>query len=136
MGLAVKGLSAIGPFDSQLINFGGDIVKTFCSEKKSVTWPQRSAFEPDVIMQIGMRVPSCEIEVFTPTLCIETIFGGDCLKQCGFAGSIFANKESNGRMKFQPIEVPNRRDAKWISLKSRNRIAFQTHRLDKGSSQS
>jgi hypothetical protein len=77
-----------------------------------------------------MRVLRCEIEILASAFSVEAVFGGDGLEQSRFPRAVFANEEGNGRMKFQPLEVPDRRDAEWVGLKIPNQLSLQADRLE------
>src|SRR4051794_5963895 len=98
MRLGMERFAAITKLQGQLINFTGQIVKTFGTEKKTIGRMLKTSFQPDVIMQRGMRGKRGEIEVFTPTLGIEPKLHRDRLQQRGFSRTILTDKKRHGRM--------------------------------------
>ena len=89
-----------------------------------------AAFEPDKFVQAGVGRVGIEIEVLPAPFGVITEFDGNGLQQGRFAGAVFADEKGDRGVEFQPLQVPDRRNAKRVFLKTRHPIALEPHRVD------
>jgi hypothetical protein len=79
-----------------------------------------------------VRFPRRKIEILAAALGIETQLHRNRFQQGGFARAILANEKSDGGMKFQTLQMPDRWNTKRIFLKAIDQFAFQPDRVQKG----
>ncbi len=88
--------------------------------------------QPDEFVQIGMCFTRCEIEILAAAFRIESQLHRDGLKQHGFARTVFADEKGHRWMKFEPMQVLNRRDAERIFAEVRHRFPLQPYGIKEG----
>src|ERR1700679_2937193 len=82
----------------EAFDFGSHIEEAFGAQEKA----SPGTFDPlcysKVFIEHRVRASRTEIKVLASTFRVETQGNGNCLENCGFSGTIFADKKSNFRM--------------------------------------
>src|SRR5437762_11932370 len=76
----------VSSLNTKCIDLRRDIVETFRAQKKAVAGTEHPAFEANEVVQVGMTLVRCKIEILAAALGVEAVFCGDGLQQGGFAG--------------------------------------------------
>src|ERR1043166_1370627 len=115
--LPVQRAAAVSSFDPEPIDFRRHVVEALGSKKKAVAGMQYSALKANKVLKVRMRVFRRKIEILAATLGVESIFRSNCFEQSGFSRAVFSDEEGHSRMKFQPVQMPDCRNAEWVRLK-------------------
>ncbi len=118
-------------FHAEVFDLSREIIKALGPEEIIVRRMTDASFNADELMQTGMCFPRCKIEIPASSLCIKSKFNRQRFKQRGFTGAIFADEKRHGRVKFQTFQMPDGRNAKWISVKIFNPAALKPHCMQK-----
>src|SRR6266571_1432068 len=125
----MEGFLAVTILHAQVFNLRREVVKAFRAQKITVGRMADAAFQPQKVPQMGVSGKRGEVKVFSSSLSIVTQIQRDGFEQRRLAGAVFTNEKRDRRMKFQPVQVKDGRNAKWIFTKVRDAIAFEPHRV-------
>jgi hypothetical protein len=78
-------------------------------------------------MQLRVRGAGIKSKVLGPAFGIETARHRDGFEQCGLAGAVLSDKESNRWMKFQPFKWSHGRQRERIPVERLHRLASQSN---------
>src|SRR5580658_8153000 len=117
--IAVSG--ADGPvgagYGIELLNLGGDVVKTFGPEEITVSGPPRVALQHKMTEQFRVRGPCVETENPAASLAIESRAHSQRFQQRWFARSIFPDEKCDCLVQLQPLQSAHRGDGEGIPAK-------------------
>ena len=129
MRLSVQGALTVRSFDSEPIDFSSHVVEALRPKKETITRMQDATLQANEVMEVRMCVLRGKVEVLAPAFRIEPVFGGNGLKQGRFSGAILTDEEGDRRVKFQPVQMPDRWNAEGVRFEAGDFVAFKSDRL-------
>lgn len=126
VGLFVQGFSAVRADQRratefvQAINFGCDIEEGLRAEKETGLRAFMTTREANVAVQVGMRRPCLEAEVFRTAFGVESGRDGQRFEQRGFSAAVFADEKSDARIEQQLVQIAHRREVERVGIERRH----------------